>query len=166
MSGAEQRERYISNTTTVTELCTDVSVTCLWNSICTIYLPIAVNSSPGPQPPTGVSVDTLSHESVDVSWNAQQSMQCDVVIGNYSVRYQRRDGYTAGYTAVYSNQTNVTLQELEPETNYRVSVTSIASNGEMSAYSSWVQFTTAMATPSQGERESLLQHHTCTPQIA
>ena len=166
MSGAEQRERYISNTTTVTELCTDVSVTCLWNSICTIYLPIAVDSSPGPQPPTGVSVDTLSHESVDVSWNAQQSMQCDVVIGNYSVRYQRRDAITAGYTAVYSNQTNVTLQELEPETNYRVSVTSIASNGEMSAYSSWVQFTTAMATPSQGERESLLQHHTCTPQIA
>ena len=98
-----------------------------------------------------INKDTLSHESVDVSWNAQQSMQCDVVIGNYSVRYQRRNAITAGYTAVYTNETHVTLQELEPGTNYRVSVASIASNGEMSAYSDWVDFTTAMGTPSQGE---------------
>ena len=118
-----------------------------------LYLPIAVDSSPGPQPPTGVSVDTLGDESVDVSWNAQQSMQCDVVIGNYSVRYQQRNAFTAGYTAIYSNETNVALQELGPGTNYRVSVASITSNGEMSAYSNWVQFTTAMATPSQCERE-------------
>ena len=164
MSGEEQRERYISNTTTVTELCTDVSVTCLWNSICTIYLPIAVASSPGPQPPTGVSVDTLSHESVDVSWDAQQSMQCDVVIGNYSVRYQRRNAITAGYTSyttVYTSETQNTLLELEPGTNYRVSVASIASNGEMSAYSDWVNFANVMAAPSQCERESLLQQHAC-----
>ena len=119
--------------------------------VCTIYLPFTVDASPGPQPPTGVSVDTLSHESVDVSWDAPQSMQCDVVIGNYSVRYQRRNAITAGYTAVYSNETHVTLQELEPGTNYRVSVASIGSNGEMSTYSDWVDFTTAMATPSQGE---------------
>ena len=118
-----------------------------------LYLPIAVDSSPGPQPPTGVSVDTLSHESVDVSWNAQQSMQCDVVIGNYSVRYQRRDGYTAGYTSyttVYTNETKQTLQDVAPGTNYRVSVASITSNGEMSAYSDWVSFGNVTATPSQG----------------
>ena len=83
-------------------------------------------------------------------------MQCDVVIGNYSVRYQQRNGCTDGYTAVYTNETRVTLQELEPGTNYRVSVSSIASNGEMSTYSDWVDFTTAMATPSQGEQENLL----------
>ena len=138
-------------------------VTCLWHSIRTLNIPTTVASSPGPQPPTGVSVDTLGHESVDVSWDAQQSMQCDVVIGNYSVRYQLRNAFTAGYTAVYTNETHVTLQELEPGTNYRVSVASIASNGEMSAYSDWVNFTTAMATPSQGERErvSLLQHCAC-----
>ena len=118
-----------------------------------VYLSIAVASSPGPQPPTSVSVDTLGDESVDVSWDTQQSMQCDIEIGNYSVRYQQRNGYTAGYTAVYSNETNVTLQELEPGTNYRVSVASIASNGNMSDYSHWVNFTTAMAIPSQGERE-------------
>ena len=90
-----------------------------------------------------------------MSWDAQQSIQCDVVIGNYSVRYQRRNGCTAGYTsytAVYTSETHVTLQEFEPGTNYRVSVASIASNGEMSAYSDWVNFTTAMAIPSQGER--------------
>ena len=143
-----------------------MSATYLWNNICTIYLPIAVASSPGPQPPTGVSVDTLSRESVDVSWDAQQSMQCDIVIGNYSVRYQLRNGCTAGYTAVYTNETHVTLQELEPGPNYRVSVASITSNGEMSVYSDWVNFSTAMATPSQGERESLLQHHTCMLQLA
>ena len=51
-----------------------------------IYLLIAIAPSPGPQPPTGVSVDTLGDESVDVSWDAQLSMQCDVVTGNYSVR--------------------------------------------------------------------------------
>ena len=158
MSGQEQRERYtLATQQQLLKLCTDVSVTCLWNSV--VYLPIAVASSPGPQPPTGVSVDTLSHDSVNVSWDAQQSMQCDVVIGNYSVRYQRRNAFTAGYTAVYTNETNVTLHELEPETNYRVSVISIASNGNISAYSDWVQFTTAMATPSQGEQESLLQYH-------
>ena len=114
-----------------------------------LYLPIAVASSPGPQPPTGVSVDTLGHESVDVSWDAQQSMQCDVVIRNYSVRNAFTAGYN-NYTTVYTNETNVTLQELEPGSNYRVSVASITSNGNMSAYSDWVQFTTAMATPSQG----------------
>ena len=115
-----------------------------------IYLPIAVDSSPGPQAPTGVSVDTLGDESVVVSWDAQLSMQCDVVIGNYSVRYQLRNGCTAGYTTVYTSETNVTLQELEPGATYRVSVASIASNGEMSAYSNWVNFTNVMATPSQG----------------
>jgi len=120
-----------------------------------LYLPITVDSSPGPQPPTGVSVDTLGDESVVVSWDAQQSMQCDVVTGNYSVRYQRRNGCTAGYTAVYTSETKITLQELEPGTNYRVSVASITSNGEMSAYSDWVNFTTAMATPSQGEKEGV-----------
>ena len=133
-----------------------MSVTYLWNNICTIYLPIAVASSPGPQPPTGVSVDTLSRESVDVSWDAQQSMQCDIVIGQYSVRYQQRNASTAGYTnytAVYTSETHNTLQDLAPGTNYRVSVASIASNGNISAYSDWVLFTTAMATSSQGEKE-------------
>ena len=84
-------------------------------------------------------------------------MQCDVVIGNYSVRNAFTAGYN-NYTTVYTNETNVTLQELEPGTNYKVSVASIASNGNMSAYSDWVQFTTAMATSSQGEKENLLQH--------
>ena len=140
-----------------------MSATYLWNSICTISLNCYIDSSPGPQPPTGVSVDTLGHESVDVSWDAQQSMQCDVVIGNYSVRYQLRNAFTAGYTAVYTNETHVTLQELEPGTNYRVSVASIASNGNMSDYSDWVNFANVMVAPSQceRERESLLQQHAC-----
>ena len=157
MSGEEQRERYtLATQQHLLKLCTDVSVSCLWNSV--VYLRITVDSSPGPQPPTGVSVDTLGDERVDVSWDAQQSMQCDVVIGKYSVRYQRRNAITAGYTAVYTNETHVTLQELEPGTNYTVSVASIASNGEMSAYSDWVNFTT-----SQSEQENLLQPQPACP---
>ena len=121
--------------------------------VCTVYLPIAVDTSTGPQPPTNVSVDTLYDESVYVSWDVQKSMQCDVVIRNYSVRYQRRNTFTAGYTSyttVYTNGTQKTLLELEPATTYRVSVASIASKGEMSDYSDWVNFTTVMAAPSQG----------------
>ncbi len=154
MSGEEQRERYtLATQQQLLKLCTDVSVTCLWNNICTICLPITVDSSPGPQSPTGVSVDTLSHESVVVSWDAQQSMQCDVVIESYRVRYQLRNSSTAGYTnytTVYTSETQNTLLELEPRTNYRVSVASITSNGEMSAYSDWVSFANVMTTPSQG----------------
>ena len=119
----------------------------------TLYLPIAVDSSPGPQPPTNVSVDTLGDESVYVSWDAQKSMQCDVVIGNYSVRYQRRNAFTAGstsYTTVYTSENQNNLLDLEPGTNYRVSVASITSNGKMSDYSDWVSFANVMTTPSQG----------------
>ena len=90
--GRTEREVHISNTTTVTAPVHFVSLTCY--RICTI--------SPNccwPQPPTGVSVDTLGDESVDVSWDVQQSMQCDVVIESYSMRYQLRNASTAGYTS-------------------------------------------------------------------
>ena len=113
--GRTEREVHISNITTVTAPLHYVYLPVIEYAL---YLPIAVESSPGPQPPTGVSVDTLGDESVDVSWDAQQSMQCDVVIGNYSVRYQLRNAFTAGYTAVYTNETHVALQELGPGTNY------------------------------------------------
>ena len=94
----------------------------------------------------------MGDEYAVVSWDAQQSMKCDVVIGNYSVRYQRRSGNTNGYATVYTSDTKVTLHELEPEATYSVSVAAINSNEETSNYSVWVDFTTAMTSPSQGER--------------
>ena len=87
-----------------------------------------------------------------VSWDAQQSMKCDVVIGNYSLRYQRRSGNTSGYTTVYTSDTNFTLQELERGATYSVSVAAIDSNEETSNYSVWVTFTIAVTSPAQGER--------------
>ena len=87
-----------------------------------------------------------------VSWDAQQSMKCDVVIGNYSVRYHRRSGNTSGYTTVYTSDTKVTLQELERGATYSVSVAAIDSNEEMGNYSVWVTFTIAVTSPAQGER--------------
>ena len=60
--------------------------------------------------------------------------------------------YTVYYMcAGYTSETHVALQELGPGTNYRLSVASIASNGEMSDYSDGVNFANVMAT--QGERE-------------
>ena len=48
--------------------------------------------STGPQPPTGLTVAVTGDGTAVVSWDAQQSRVCDVVIRNYSVRYQLRGG--------------------------------------------------------------------------
>ena len=78
-------------------------------------------------------------DSALVSWDATQSRMCDVVIGNYSVRYQLGNGTGAGAT-VYSSNTSVTLQDLVPNAEYDVSVAAIYSIGNMSAFSAMVQF--------------------------
>ena len=109
MSGGEQRER--DTLATQQQLLHLYTLFHLPVIEYALYLPIAVEFSPGPQPPIG-------DERIDMFWDAQQSMQCDVVIGNYSVRYQRRNAFTAGYTAVYTSETHVALQELGPGTNY------------------------------------------------
>ena len=68
--GEGQRERYtLATQQQLLHLCTLFHLPVIEYAL---YLPIAVDSSPGPQPPTGVSVDILSHESVVaiVSWDA------------------------------------------------------------------------------------------------
>ena len=81
-----------------------------------------------------------------VFWESQQSRVCDVVIGNYSVRYQLRSG-TGAYTTVYTSSASVILQDLVPNAEYTVEVVGINSNGDLSAFSAIIQFTT---TPEVG----------------
>ena len=86
-------------------------------------------------------------DSALVSWNATQSRMCDIVIGNYSVRYKLRNGTGATIT-VYSSTTSVTLQDLLPNAEYNVSVAAINSIGNMSAFSAMVQFNVTLSSKS------------------
>ena len=105
--------------------------------------------STGPQPPTGLTVVVTGNDTAVVSWDAQQSRVCDVVIGTYSVRYQLRSGM-GGIFTVSSPSTSVTLQGLACGEEYTVSVAAINSKGEMSSFSALVQFTVDPIAPSPG----------------
>ena len=103
----------------------------------------------GPDPPTGVSVDVTGSDTAVVSWNPSMSRMCDVVIGNYNVRY-RMSNSNGGYTTVNTSSTSVTLQDLVPNAKYIVSVAAINSNGQMSPFSALFHFTVAPpAAPSK-----------------
>ena len=58
---------------------------------------------------------------------------CDIVIGNYSVRYRLRNGTGATIT-VYPSITSVTLRGLGPNAEYTMDVAAITSVGGMSAH--------------------------------
>ena len=107
------------------------------------------SSSTGPQPPTGVSVVITGPDTAVVSWNAQQSRMCDVVVGNYSVRYQLTNDTGSPPITVYTSSAGVTLNDLVPNKAYNVSVATITLGGEgMSAFSVTIPFTvTATAAP-------------------
>ena len=108
------------------------------------------SSSTGPQPPTGLTVAVRGDGTAVASWDAQQSMVCDIVIGTYSVRYQLRSGM-GGIFTVYSPSTSVTLRGLACGEEYTVSVAAINSKGEMSSFSALVQFTVDPIVPSPGK---------------
>ena len=90
-------------------------------------------SCTGPQPPMGISVVANGCNSANMSWTASVSRMCDAVIGNYSVRYQLMSG-EGGYVTVSSSSTSVTLQGLDPNAEYTVSVAGINSCGGMSTF--------------------------------
>ena len=101
----------------------------------------------GPDPPTGVSVDVTGSDTAVVSWNPSMSRMCDVVIGNYIVRYQISNG---DYSTVNTSRTSVTLQDSVPNAEYTVEVAASNSNGQMSPFSALIQFTvTPAAAPSK-----------------
>ena len=101
--------------------------------------------STGPQPPIGLTVVVTGNDTAVVTWEAQQSRVCDIVIGNYSVMYQLRNGTGATIT-VYSSNTSVTLQDLVPNAEYTVSVAAINSIGNMSAFSAMIQFRVTLSS--------------------
>ena len=76
-----------------------------------------------------------------VSWAASQSM-CGV-IGNYSVRYQLRNGTNA---TVYTNETSITLSGLIPNAEYSVFVAAVNSRGDVSLLSVETPFTVSTPT--------------------
>ena len=104
------------------------------------------------QPPAGVSVDITGPDTAVVSWNAQQSRMCDVVVGNYSVRYQLTNDTGSPPITVYTSSTSVTLNGLVPNGVYSVSVAATASaigGGGISAFFATTTFTvSATAAPS------------------
>ena len=96
----------------------------------------------GPETPANVSAAVTHKYTAVVSWTASQSRMCDVVVGNYSVKYQLSNA-TGGYTTVYTPNTSVSLQDLVPNADYLVSVAAINSNGNMSNFSANTLFTTS-----------------------
>ena len=109
-----------------------------------------------PHPPTGVTALLTGANTAVVLWDEQQSRMCDVVIENYIVMYQLSNVHcTCGYTTVNTSLTRVTLTDLLPNINYNVSVAAINSNGDMSAFSDRIHFTTANAK----KGEILLQYN-------
>ena len=104
----------------------------------------------GPDPPTGVSADVTGIDTAVVSWNPSRSRMCEILIRNYSVRYQLWNG-TGGYTTVNTAGTSVTLQDLVPNAEYTVEVAAINSNGRISLFSVLTRFTVTPTTTALGK---------------
>ena len=109
------------------------------------------SSFTGPQPPTGVSVDITGTDTAVVSWNAQQSRMCDVVVGNYSVRYQLTSCIGSPSITVYTSSTSVTLNGLVPNAVYSVSVATITLGVSISDFSATDTFTVTPTAPPPGK---------------
>ena len=114
----------------------------------------------GPVAPTGVSVDVTGSDTAVVSWNPSMSRMCDVVIGNYNVRYQLSNS-NGDYSTVNTSSTSVILQDLVPNAEYTVEVAGINSNGQMSPFSALMFTVTPPAAPSKIPFPATLTvHHT------
>ena len=95
-----------------------------------------------------MSVDITGTDTAVVSWNAQQSRMCDVVVGNYSVRYRLTNDTGSPPITVYTSSTSVTLNGLIPNAMYSVSVATNALGGAgMSAFSATTKFSVTSTAP-------------------
>ena len=100
-------------------------------------LHIVTSFAAAPLPPSGVSVvDGSGCYTSVVAWVAPQS-DCNVVIGNYSVRYRQKNG-GGGYTTVYTDGTSATLENITANVEYDVSVAAISS--QLGAFTEAFQF--------------------------
>ena len=103
----------------------------------------------GPEPPTNVSVLVSGTHYSTVSWEGPQSKMCDVISYRYCVRYHRAHEpiaitHICGCT-LYTQHANITLLDLVPFTEYKVSVAAIYASGKsgMSEFSDIKIATTA-----------------------
>ena len=108
-----------------------------------------------------MSVDITGNDTAVVSWNAQQSRMCDVVVGNYSVRYQLTGTGNPPIT-VYTSSASVTLNGLVPNGVYSVSVATITlGGGDMSAFSAPIPFTVTPTTVPPPSKSHLMNLPIC-----
>ena len=115
-----------------------MSIICIVMHCICIYEMVYFSHCTAPQPPSDIIVTANGCNSAMVSWNAQQSRMCDVVIVSYSVRY-RLTGSSGGYNTVSTSSTSATLENLVPNAEYDVEVATVNSNAVMSAYSTVTQ---------------------------
>ena len=124
--------------------------------MCIVICALLTSYFAGPEPPTDVSVAVMDNNTAVVSWTASQSRICDVVIVNYSVKYELN--VTGGYTTVNTSSTIVTLQCLAScNAEYSVSVATINSIGNMSAFSAVTKFHTSVPVVIPGKTNYLHQ---------
>ena len=83
-----------------------------------------------PTSPTNVSATVTGCDSAEVTWGPSTFMSETIL--NYSVMYQRMNG-GAPMTG-YTSSTNITLQNLQPNAMYAVSVAGINSCGGTSEF--------------------------------
>ena len=82
---------------------------------------------------------------------------CDVVVGNYSVRYQLTNDTGSPPITVYTSSTSVTLNGLVPNAEYSVSVATITlGGGGMSAFSATTTFTVSATVPLPSNKSLLM----------
>ncbi|TXC75240.1 GEVED domain-containing protein [Luteibaculum oceani] len=94
-----------------------------------------------PQPcntPTGLASSSVTHNSAVLSWNAEATAS------SYIVDYRVSGG---SWTTVTSTNTSVTISGLQASTGYEARIASDCGNGNTSAYSGSISFTTDQAPP-------------------
>ena len=83
-----------------------------------------------PTSPTNVSATVTGCDSAEVTWGASVFMSETML--NYRVMYQQMNG--GAPTTNFTTSTNITLQNLQPNTTYTVSVVGINSCGGTSEF--------------------------------
>lgn len=83
--------------------------------------------------PTDLTVGTITHESIAVSWDANAD------VSNWDIRYSTTGGAS---NTVTSNTNSFTISGLTPETTYQIQVRANCSDGQTSDWSASVTATT------------------------
>ena len=83
--------------------------------------------------PTGLTVGTITHESIAISWDANAG------VSSWNVQYRPQGGTLSSATATTNSYT---ITGLTPETTYEIQVQAVCSNGQTSDWTAAVTGTT------------------------